>query len=29
MTSETAAVHLDEIGQIAVTVGNLEEAKLF
>jgi methylmalonyl-CoA/ethylmalonyl-CoA epimerase len=29
MTSETVAVHLDEIGQIAVTVANLEEAKAF
>jgi methylmalonyl-CoA/ethylmalonyl-CoA epimerase len=29
MTSEAAAVHLDEIGQIALTVGNLEEAKVF
>ena len=29
MTSETVAVHLDEIGQIAVTVANLEEAKVF
>jgi methylmalonyl-CoA/ethylmalonyl-CoA epimerase len=29
MTSETVSVHLDEIGQIAVTVGNLEEAKIF
>jgi catechol 2,3-dioxygenase-like lactoylglutathione lyase family enzyme len=29
MPSEVVAVHLDEIGQIAVTVGNLEEAKIF
>jgi methylmalonyl-CoA/ethylmalonyl-CoA epimerase len=29
MTNAAAAVHLDEIGQIAVTVVNLEEAKAF
>jgi methylmalonyl-CoA/ethylmalonyl-CoA epimerase len=29
MASEAAAVHLEEIGQIAVTVVNLEEAKAF
>lgn len=29
MTNGTAAVHLEEIGQIAVTVTNLEEAKAY
>jgi methylmalonyl-CoA/ethylmalonyl-CoA epimerase len=29
MTSDAAAIHLNEIGQIAVTVGNLEEARVF
>jgi methylmalonyl-CoA/ethylmalonyl-CoA epimerase len=29
MTSDAVAVHLEEIGQIAVTVVNLEEAKAF
>jgi methylmalonyl-CoA/ethylmalonyl-CoA epimerase len=29
MPSEVTAVHLDEIGQIALTVANLEEAKTF
>lgn len=29
MANEPAAVHLEEIGQVAVTVTNLEEAKAF
>jgi methylmalonyl-CoA/ethylmalonyl-CoA epimerase len=29
MAKEAAAVHLEEIGQIAMTVANLEEAKAF